>query len=89
MCNLMTATKFVKEEILSELRKGNTEVLIGLPPVVALSLGMTLQHEAGSVKDLSPIDDKEVNKAMLNRVKDTGIKEQIIKQMKEKEVTGE
>lgn len=43
----MTATKYVKQEILSELKKGNMEVLKGLPPVMAMSLGMALQNEVG------------------------------------------
>ncbi len=45
MGNLMTATKFVKEEILTELRKGNTEVLKGFPPVMAMSYGIAMQQE--------------------------------------------
>lgn len=46
MDNLMTATKFVKEKILQELRKGNTEVLKGLPPVMTMSYGIAMQDEA-------------------------------------------
>ncbi|TKC18178.1 hypothetical protein [Robertmurraya kyonggiensis] len=85
----MNLTHTVKAHILDELRNGNTEVLKGLPPVLAMSYGIALQNECGSVKDPSPIDEKAVNEAVLNRIKDTGIKEQIIKQMKDKEVTGE
>lgn len=43
----MTTAKHVKQELLSELKKGNTEVLKGLPPVMAMSLGMALQNEVG------------------------------------------
>jgi len=71
MANLMTASKFVKEEILSELRKGNTEVLKGLPPVIALQCGLTLQDEIGEAEE-SPINTEAVGKAMLDRL---GIKQ--------------
>jgi hypothetical protein len=83
MANLMTTTKFVKDEILTELRRGNTDVLKDLPPVLAMSYGMTLQREAGGTKDPSPIDEKAVNEAMLNRIADTSIKEQLMKRIEE------
>lgn len=84
MDNLMTATRYVKEEILKELRGGNTEVLIDLPPVMAMSYGMALQRETDDdIKDPSPIDEDAVNEAVLSRIADTGIREQIIKQMEQ------
>lgn len=81
----MTATKYVKEEILTELRKGNTEVLKELPPYVSMSLGMAIQREAGDVKEESPINDKDLNEAMLERLKDSGIKEMLIKKIEQEE----
>jgi hypothetical protein len=85
MTNLMTATSFVKNEILEELKKGNTDVLKGLPPYMAMSLGMALQHEAGDVKDPSPIDDKAVGDAILNRMADSGVKEQLLKKIEQED----
>jgi len=85
MSNLMTATSFVKNEILAELKKGNTEVLKGLPPVMALNLGLALQKEAGDVREPSPINDKAVGEAMLDLMKDSGVKEQLIKQIEQDE----
>lgn len=35
------------EYLLTELRKGNREVLKGLPPAIIMSLGWVLQGEAG------------------------------------------
>lgn len=81
MNNLMTATSTVKQHILSELREGNTEVLKGLPPILAMECGIAMQNEEDNVKDPSPIDDKAVSEAMLSRMADTGIKERIIAQM--------
>jgi hypothetical protein len=46
MANLMTSSKFDKEEVLSELRKGNMDVLKGLSPVMAMSVGITIQNES-------------------------------------------
>jgi hypothetical protein len=83
MANLMTATNYVKEEILTELRKGNTEVLKGLPPVMAMSYGMAMQN--GGTKYPSPIEEKDVNEAMLNRLQDSGVKEMLIKKIKQEE----
>ncbi|OZT14623.1 hypothetical protein CHN50_02205 [Priestia aryabhattai] len=76
----MTATKFVKEEILKELRKGNTEVLKGLPPIMAMSYGIAMS-EAG--KEEAPLSDEAIKEAMLNRLKDSGVKEQLIKNIEE------
>lgn len=72
-------------EVLAELRKGNTEVLNGLHPLVAMQYGLALRDE--QEKDQSPITDKGLGEAMLERIKDTGIKEQLIKEMT-KEATG-
>jgi hypothetical protein len=84
MSNLMTATTFVKNEILAELKKGNTEVLKGLPPHMAMSFGMTLQNET-DYKEQSPVNDSEVGKAMLSRMADSGVKEQLTKQIEQEE----
>jgi hypothetical protein len=84
MSNLMTTTTFVKNEILTELRNGNTEVLKGLPPHMAMSLGMALQNET-DYKEHSHVNDREVGKAMLSRMADSGIKEQLIKQIEQEE----
>lgn len=78
--NLMNLTNRV--DILSELKNGNTEILKGLPPVLALQYGLELQEEVGQVQD-SPINDEALGKAMLDRISDTGIKERILKQMEE------
>lgn len=78
-------TSYIKQEILAELRKGNTEVLKGLPPVVSISMGLALQQEAGEVTESSPINHGAVNDAIFNRLKDTGIKAQIIKQMEKEQ----
>ena len=51
MANIMTATQYVKKEILAELKKGNTEVLKGLPPVMAMSYGIAMQNEAEKEKE--------------------------------------
>ncbi|QDZ88741.1 hypothetical protein [Priestia megaterium] len=83
MANLMTS--YIKQEILAELRKGNTELLKGLPPVVSISMGLALQQEAGEVEEASPINHEAVNEAISNRLRDTGIKAQIIKQMERTE----
>jgi hypothetical protein len=76
-------TSNVKQNIIEELKKGNMEILKDLSPLESLNYGLALQNEAGDVKDASPINDKELGEAMLNRIKDTGIKEQIIKDMEQ------
>lgn len=81
----MTATGFVKQRILEELKQGNMEVLKGLPPVLAMECGIAMQNELGDVKEASPINDKEVGKSMLSRMADTGIKEQLVKQIEQEE----
>ncbi|ULM97925.1 hypothetical protein L8956_04125 [Peribacillus frigoritolerans] len=70
-------------EVLAELRQGNVEALKNLPPLVAMQYGLQLREE--QEKEQSPISDKGLAEAMLNRIKDTGIKEQIIKAMEEQE----
>lgn len=76
----MTATQFVKQEILSELKKGNTDVLKGLPPHMAMSLGMAVAED---VKEESPLDDKAIKEAMLNRMADSGVKDQLLKKIEQ------
>ncbi|RAS88190.1 hypothetical protein A3863_14440 [Priestia endophytica] len=83
--NLLNLTN--KVDVLEELKKGNTDVLKGMSPVQALQYGLALQGEVGQVEE-SPINDEAVNKAMLDRMADTGIKERLIKQIEEeKKVT--
>ena len=60
--NLVTV---VKEDVLNELRKGNMDVLKGLPPVLILQYGLAIQNELGDYKDPSPINDEELNKTIL------------------------
>lgn len=55
----------IKTDILAELKEGNTEVLKGFPPVVAMQYGLALQDEVEQVKE-SPINDQALGKAMLN-----------------------
>lgn len=83
----MNLSNIVQTNVLEELKKGNTDVLKGLPPVLAMQYGLALQNEVGQVQD-SPINDQALGEAMLNRMADTGIKERLIKQMEEKKVTG-
>ncbi|MGG0545412.1 hypothetical protein ABEY63_26435 [Priestia aryabhattai] len=68
MTNLMTMAVAAEQDILAELKQGNTEVLKGLPPSVAMSYGLALQAEVGQAKD-SPIDNEAVATAMLGRMK--------------------
>jgi len=82
----MNLSNIVQTNVLEELKKGNTEVLKGLPPVLAMQYGLALQNEVGQVQD-SPISHKALGKSMLNRMADSSIKEQIIKRMEEKKVT--
>ncbi len=81
----MTTMNFNKQEILEQLRNGNTEVLKGLPATLTLQLGMELQQELGDVKDPSPIDDKAVARAVVDRLKDSGVKEMLIKRIEQEE----
>ncbi|MGE8082133.1 hypothetical protein [Peribacillus loiseleuriae] len=83
--NLMTTMKFNKQEILEQLRKGNTEVLKGLPPAMIMGYGIALQNESGDYREPSPIDDKEVAKAVVDRLKDSGVKEMLLKQIEQEE----
>ncbi|MFE4036060.1 hypothetical protein [Priestia sp. YIM B13489] len=83
--NLLSMT--TKTDILAELKQGNTAVLKGLPPVLAMQYGLQLQNEVGQVEN-SAIDEAAVGNAMLNLMGNTGIKEQIIKQMEDNKVTG-
>ncbi|TKI88875.1 hypothetical protein FC699_27190 [Bacillus wiedmannii] len=96
----MNLTSIVKQDVMAELRQGNTDVLKGLPPVLAMQYGLALQHEAGNYIEESKVNDKELNEAMLNRMKDSGVKEHLIKEIEHaervalakqitKEVTGE
>lgn len=96
----MNLTSNVKQDVMDELRKGNTDVLKGLPPVLTMQYGLALQHEAGNYFEESKVNDKELNEAMLNRIKDSGVKDRLIKEIGRtervalanqitKEVTGE
>lgn len=81
----MNLSSIVKQDVMDELRKGNTEVLKGLPPVLAMQYGLRLQQEAGHYIEESKVTDKELNEAMLNRLKDSGVKERLIKEMEHAE----
>lgn len=88
MNNLMTATLSAKQDILEELRQGNTAILKGLPPVKAMQYGLALQNEVGHANE-SSIDNEGVVTAMLERMDDSDAKERLIKKIEEnKEVTG-
>jgi len=60
----MNLSNIVKTDVLAELKKGNTDVLKGLPPVLAMQYGLALQDEVGQVQD-SSITDEALGKAML------------------------
>lgn len=79
----MNLTSIVKQDVMDELRKGNTEVLKGLPSVLAMQYGLALQHEAGGYIEKSQIKDTELNEAMINRLQDSGVKERLIKEIEE------
>lgn len=77
----MNLTNLVKHDILAELKNGNTEVLKGLPPVVAMQYGLALQNEVGVLQEESQLNDEAVNESMLNLLKDSGVKERLIKEI--------
>lgn len=81
----MNLTNIVKQDVMDELRKGNTEVLEGLPPVLAMQYGLVLQQEAGNYIESSQVNDKELNEAMINRLQDSGVKERLIKEIEAEE----
>ncbi|MEY2304339.1 hypothetical protein [Bacillus tropicus] len=81
----MNLSSIVKQDVLAELRQGNTEVLKGLPPVLAMQYGLALQNQAGGYIEESKVNDKELNEAMLNRLKDSGVKERLIKEIEQEE----
>ncbi|HDR4412024.1 TPA: hypothetical protein QCP93_005585 [Bacillus cereus] len=77
----MNLSSIVKQDVMDELRKGNTEILKGLPPVLAMQYGLALQNEAGNYIEESQIKEKELNEAMINRLQDSGVKERLIKEI--------
>ncbi|PWN68811.1 hypothetical protein CV717_28290 [Bacillus cereus] len=81
----MNLTSIVKQDVMDELRKGNTEVLKGLPPVLAMQYGLRLQQEAGGYIEESLVNDSELSKAMINRLQDGEIKERLIKEIEAEE----
>ena len=81
----MNLTSIVKQDVMGELRKGNTEVLKGLPPVLAMQYGLRLQQEAGNYIEESLVNDSELSKAMLNQLQDSGVKERLIKEIEAEE----
>lgn len=81
----MNLTSIVKQDVMEELRKGNTDVLKGLPPVLAMQYGLALQNEAGNYTEESKVNDKELNEAVLNRLQDSGVKERLIKEIEAEE----
>ncbi|WP_342537950.1 hypothetical protein MKY15_15670 [Sporosarcina sp. FSL K6-1540] len=83
--NLLAAMNFNKQELMEQLRNGNTEVLKGLPASLTLQLRMELQQELGDVKDPSPIDNKAVARVVVDRLKDSGVKEMLLKRIEQEE----
>ncbi|MED4682464.1 hypothetical protein P9452_01890 [Bacillus mycoides] len=81
----MNLTNIVKQDVMAELRQGNTEVLKGLPPVLAMQYGLALQQEAGNYIEKSPVNDSELTKAMINQLQDSGVKERLIKEIEAEE----
>ncbi|WP_044810503.1 hypothetical protein [Bacillus toyonensis] len=81
----MNLSSIVKQDVMDELRKGNTEVLKGLPPVLAMQYGLALQHEGGNYIEESKVNNKELNEAVLNRLQDSGVKERLIKEIEAEE----
>ncbi|PEC65618.1 hypothetical protein [Bacillus toyonensis] len=81
----MNLSRIVKQDVMDELRKGNTNVLKGLPPVLAMQYGLALQNEAGHYIEKSPVNDSELSKAMINQLQDSGVKERLIKEMEAEE----
>lgn len=81
----MNLTSIVKQDVMDELRKGNTEVLKGLPPVLAMQYGLVLQQEAGHYIEKSSVNDSELTKAMINKLQDSGVKERLIKEIEAEE----
>ncbi len=77
----MNLSSIVKQDVMDELRKGNTDVLKGLPPVLAMQYGLRLQQEAGHYIEESLVNDSELSKAMLNQLQDSGVKERLIKEI--------
>lgn len=78
----MTATSFVKQQILEELKQGNMDALKDLPPIIAMECGIALQNEVGQ-QEVEQLNSEALGKTMLERMADTGIKEQIIKRIEE------
>lgn len=71
-------------EVIAELKKGNKEVLNGLPPIVAMSYGLAIRDEEEQEEQQPPINDKSLAEAMLARIKDSGVKERLTKEIEEK-----
>ncbi|MGE0910508.1 hypothetical protein ACQGRJ_09780 [Bacillus atrophaeus] len=65
------------------LKQGQTltEVLNSLPPILRVQYGLALQEE--QEKEESPINDKSLAEAMLARLKDSFVKERLIKEIEE------
>lgn len=81
----MNLTSIVKQDVMDELRKGNTEVLKGLPPVLAMQYGLALQNEVANYIEKSPVNDSELTKAMIKQLQDSDVKERLIKEIEAKE----
>ncbi|PFE58300.1 hypothetical protein CN318_01510 [Bacillus cereus] len=83
----MNLTSIVKQDVMNELRKGNTEALKGLPPVLAMQYGLALQQEAGHYIEKSPVNDSELSKAMINQLQNSSVKERLIKEIEAEKKT--
>ncbi|MGD7091219.1 hypothetical protein ACQCTA_00775 [Bacillus subtilis] len=51
----MNLSNTVKQDVLAELKNGNTEALKGLSPIVAMQYGLALSAD---YKEKSPINDE-------------------------------
>jgi hypothetical protein len=83
--NLLHTQNIVKQDALRKLKNGDTSVLNGLPPVVAMQIGMEMQKEIGVYEEPTLYDRKKVGNAMLERMQDSGVKEALIKRIEEEE----
>ena len=80
----MSNLKGINPEILEEIRKGNTDILNSLPPLVRMQYGLVLQEEKDK-EETPAITDKGLTEAMLARLKDSGVKERLIKEIEEQQ----
>jgi len=61
------ASNYIKQDILEQLKSGNTSVLKGMPPVTALAYGLAVKDEEEKSKDSYPFDNEAMGKFILKR----------------------